>query len=135
MTRIGELAALVVILTVSAMPAFAGDAQGWYDYCCSTTDFHFTEFPGQTSGDELRLELDRGPLPLVADPEIWWGHVKGKRCAQSGKCEEATKADIQIIRATKRRLFGKYIADFNGQHFEGQFSVKYRKRHPLCICE
>jgi len=139
MTRISELAALVVALITSVMPAFAGDAKGWYEGCCTTVDFHIVEFPGRAPGEELRLRMHSGGyLQLMAYPDLWWSKVatiKGQRCTRADKCEDGTGADIQVLKATKRRITGKYVVDFNGQHFEGQFSVKYRKRHPQCICE
>ena len=139
MTRIRELAALVVVLITSVKPAFASDAKGWYEGCCNTVDFHIVEFKGRAPGEELRVRMHSGGyLQLMAYPDLWCSEVatiKGQRCNRAEKCEDGTRADIQVLKATKRRISGKYIVDFNRQHFEGQFSAKYRKRHPQCICE
>jgi hypothetical protein len=131
------IAVAVVLLGCSAT-SFAVDAKGWYDNCCDTTEFHFTRFPERAGAEELRLTLSRGGLPLVEVPDTWWGtvgRVSGRRCDHSGNCEDAIKADLQVLRVTKSYVSGKYVADFNGRHLEGQFTVKYRRRHPVCICE
>ena len=89
------------------------------------------------------MRLSTGmPLPLKAVMQAmldeWLGShfkVTGQRCDHAGKCESTIKADLQLQRVAKSLVSGKYRADFNGQHFEGQFAVKYRKRSPLCLCE
>ena len=102
------------------------------------TEFHFTRFPGSAAGEELQVRLVRGRLPLVEVPDTWWGtigKVTGRRCDHAGNCAEAIKADLQVLKVTKKYVSGKYVADFNGRNLEGQFSVKYRQKRPLCICE
>jgi hypothetical protein len=130
--------AFLIFFLVAAVPAFAGEAKGWYDGCCWTTDFHFTSVPGPISEGELRMRVRIPGIQLTPAPDVWWsklGEVKGQWCASPDHCEDATMADIQVLKGSKRRLWGKYIVDFKGHHLEGRFSVRYRKRVPLCICE
>ncbi|MFY9676945.1 MAG: hypothetical protein WB817_09190 [Terriglobales bacterium] len=130
---------LVLILLALSAPAFADDTKGWYDGCCQMMDFHFTHFAASAAGGELRLQL-KTSLPISPQPDIWWGKdrvgsVTAQRCNKAGQCNEATRADIQLLKFSRRRAWGKYWADFSGEHIEGEFSVKYRKRVPLCTCE
>jgi hypothetical protein len=127
-----------MILLASSATILAADTKGWYDICCDSTEFHFTQFPGYAAGEELRVRISTHNLPLGEVLNTWWGThwtVTGRRCDHAGNCKDATKADIQVQRVTKRHVWGRYVADFNGQHLEGQFTVKYRQRRPLCICE
>jgi hypothetical protein len=114
---------------------FGADAKGWCQICCDTADFHFTKFSPNPASQELRLRLETGNLRLVPAPGLWWGHVKGQLCARDGKCEEAVKADIQVEKMTSRRVWGKYVVDFENQHFEGDFSARFHTHVPVCICE
>jgi hypothetical protein len=130
---------LAVILLALSASTFAHDAKGWYDGCCQTTDFHFTHFAASAAGRELRLRLVTN-LPISPEPDLWWGKdrlgsVTAQRCDKTGQCDQATKADIQLLKFSSRHALGKYWADFSGEHIEGRFSVKYRKRVPLCVCE
>jgi hypothetical protein len=137
-----ELIAIFMVLLVGSAASFAADAKGWYDNCCDMTEFHFTRFPeqaGKDNGeDDLRVTLFRGRLPLVEVPDTWWGtmgKVTGRKCDHGGNCEEAIKADLQVLRVTKSHIWGIYVVDFNNRHLEGRFNVKYRQRRPVCICE
>ncbi len=134
----GKFAAVAVVLLVGSVTVLASDAKGWYDACCDSREFHFTEFPEHGAGDELRVQISTGRLPLEVMPDEWLGSefkVTGRRCDRAGKCEEATRADLRIQRVTERHISGRYLADFKGQHLEGKFTVKYWPRHPRCICE
>ena len=135
-----EFIAVAMVLLIGSATSFAADAKGWYDSCCDITEFHFTRFPGRAgqSEEELRVSLFRGRLPLVEVPNTWWGtigKVTGRTCDHGGNCEEAIKADLQVLWVTKNRVSGRYVVDFNKRHLEGQFNVKYRQRRPVCICE
>ncbi len=134
-----KVIAVAVVLLAGSAIMLAADAKGWYDVCCDATEFHFSQLPENAAGKELRVRLSTGTrLPLDAMPDEWLGahwKVTGRRCDSAGNCEEAIKADFKMERVTKRHVSGRYLADFNGQHLEGQFTVKYRQRHPLCICE
>lgn len=124
---------LIALFSCGAL-AYAADAKGWSDSCCEVTNFHFTDFPGRASGEELRLRLQTGfPLLLETMPHAWWGHVEGQRCTRDGKCEEI-KADLQVQKVSKKHVSGKYVADFDGQHLAGQFSVKRHHKGPPCHC-
>jgi hypothetical protein len=135
-----KFAFVAAVLIVSSATLLAADTKGWYDEGCTLMEFHFTRFPGQTAGEELRVQMPTGvyqvrPERLLGD---WLGitrSVKGRRCDHSGNCEEAIKADIQAQRVAKRRISGRYMADFKGQHLEGQFTAKYRKISPAPLCE
>lgn len=124
---------------MSSSTVLAVDAKGWYDDCCDLTEFHFTQFQGRAAGEELRVRLSMGRrLPLEGMLNEWLGAhwtVNGRRCDHAGNCVEAAKADLQLQKVTNRHIFGRYVADFNGQHLEGQFAVKYRRKVPPCICE
>lgn len=77
-------------------------------------------------------------LHLELMPDEWLGSsfkVTGQRCDPAGNCEEAIKADLRVHKVTRTHISGRYTADFNGQHLEDEFTVKYRQRRPLCICE
>ncbi len=142
MSIIRNLASVVVaffiVFPAAAVPALAGEAKGWYDGCCEQTDFHFTSVPGAIADGELRMRVRIPRLPLVPTPDVWLsklGEVKGQWCVSLDSCEDVTMADIQVQRSSKKRLWGKYVVDFNGHHLEGRFSVRFRKRVPECICE
>jgi hypothetical protein len=38
------------------------------------------------------------------------------------------------MKRSMRKVSGKYAVDFDGQHLEGQFVVKYRKHNPPLMC-
>jgi hypothetical protein len=153
LTASHKFSAVAVILLISSANMSAADAKGWYQYCCSSREFHFTRFSGRAKGEELRVRLEVGGMgagfPLDSLPDTWWGQtgsgsVTGWRCNSAGKCEEAVKADIQVHKVTRRHVLwkyfpehaaGKYVIDLNSRHLEGEFAVKERRRRPPCICE
>jgi hypothetical protein len=126
--------ALILLICAYA----AAETKGWYTGCCHNREFRFTKFPGQLKHEELRLEMYSN-MPLVAEPSTWWStidKIKGQRCSTADKCEDATRADIQIQHTSRRELQGRYIVEFNGKHFEDRFSIKIRRaKGPPCICE
>jgi len=131
-----------MVLFAAAIPAFGAKTAGWLQACCDTADFRFTKFPGRAAGEELRIRISSHGANWMIYRFLndWWGtlgggKVTGERCNQAGECEKTTKSDLQVQKVTMRRMFGKYVVDINGQHLEGQFVVKYRKRDPKCICE
>ncbi len=77
-------------------------------------------------------------VPLAGLVGDWLGthwQVIGRQCDRTGNCEEAIKSDLQLQKVIKKHVLGKYVADFKGQHLDGQFDVKYRRRRPIPICE
>jgi hypothetical protein len=114
----------------------ADDATGWFEGDCSGTTFHIA-FAGASPGEYLALRLNSGtPLAAPLFEGAGWLDVQGNRCLGADKCEAATRAKIWLnqTKGTKR-IFGKYSVNFGGEHLEGQFRVKYRRRNPPAICE
>jgi|SRR5580698_586342 hypothetical protein len=116
-----------------SLPAFGEDAKGWYDPCCYDVTFHL-KISRQTR--EITVHISLGMLqfgPYIAGPD-WW-KANAQRCAAANACEEATTAKFQFPRITNKRASGNYILEFEGQRFEGHFSVKRRPVGRRCICE
>ena len=68
--------------------------------------------------------------PLVNyRPQERWEDVFSERCSSAAKCEAATHARIWLDKGNvkDKRVSGKHDVDFNGQHLEGTFLVKYRQ--------
>ena len=124
-----SLLATAVLLSVSV--TFAEDAKGWYEGCCDIAVLHFTSYPGQTSGKALQIRHGGMPTHLLAGEG--WYRVQGKLCDLAGKCEQASKAEIRVERATHKRVTGLYAVDVGGLHLTAHFSLKHKGTR--CICE
>ena len=131
------LIALVLQSTPSTLSAARDN--GWFDEGCDDATFHITTIDGALAGQELVLRLDTGNgIPLGAYLTGGdWLEAQGERCSGVGKCEQASQAKIWLNKGKGRikRISGKYTVDFDAQHFEGQFVVKYLKPKNLVICE
>jgi hypothetical protein len=133
---------VVVALTVQICSPilFASDASGWVEEDCSGATFHIRENTHASAGQELVFRLRLDGIQLGA----YWGvlgeqglDVQGKRCSGIDSCEEGVQAKIWLHQMKRRlkKVSGKYAVDFDGQHLEGQFVVKYRKHNPPVECE
>lgn len=118
--------------------SLAADAQGWFEDDCSGATLNLTKFAQASAGQAFVLRWSGSHIPLELLAGEGWVRVEGKRCASTGKCEEATQTKIWIADEKRggKRISGKYAVDFGGQHLEEQFVVKYRKhKGPPYICE
>jgi hypothetical protein len=129
--------ALVFLTLFAASPlAFAADAKGWYDPCCDGATLYLTALPGQQPGREFIVRVPTHGLGFndyLAGPD-WWT-ATAQNCSETGECVEATKASLQFQKMGGKHVSGTYQIDFEGQHFEGQYRVKYRHKGKPCICE
>jgi hypothetical protein len=114
----------------------ADDAKGWFEEDCSGTTFQIATFAGASQGEYLVLRLSSSHLAAPLFEGAGWLDVQAKRCLGADKCEATAQAKIWLnqTKGTKR-ISGKYAIDLSGEHLEGQFTVKYRRRNPPAICE
>jgi len=118
--------------------AAADNAKGWFEGDCSGSTFRIAKFAGAAPGQYLVLRLNSGSqLPTPLFEGAGWLDVQGKRCLGVDSCEAATQAKIWLneTKGSIKRISGRYTIDFGGQHLEGQFRVKYRRKNPPAICE
>jgi hypothetical protein len=129
---------IACVLQASHSISAAADSKGWFEEDCSGTTFQIAKFAGASPGQYLVLRLSSGTLLATSLFEgAGWLNVEGKRCSGVDKCEDATQAKIWLseTKGSTKRVLGKYAAEFGGQHVEGQFRVKYRRKNPPAICE
>jgi hypothetical protein len=116
----------------------AKNASGWFTPHCDGASFYLCNVSGLPPGQKLNLNMRHYALSWgIYRPQEVWEDVYAERCSPAGKCEEATRARIWLDRGSPKdkRVLGKYDVDFGGQHFEGQFLVRYRKEKQDYICE
>jgi hypothetical protein len=134
-----SLLLLVCMLLAGHSIAVAADsAKGWFEEDCSGTTFQITKFATASPSQYLVLRLSSGtPLATSLFEGAGWLNVQGKRCSGVGKCEDAAQAKIWLneTKGSTKRVSGKYEAEFSGEHLEGRFRVKYRRKNPPAICE
>jgi hypothetical protein len=132
---------LLIALMIQAshsISAAADDAKGWFEEDCSGTTFKIAKVVGASPAQYLVFRLSSGtPLAARLFEGAGWLNVAGKRCSGVGKCEDDTQAKIWLneTKGNAKRILGKYAAELGGQHLEGQFRVKYRRKNPPAICE
>ncbi|MFZ0417892.1 MAG: hypothetical protein WAM04_07290 [Candidatus Sulfotelmatobacter sp.] len=129
---------IACVLQASHSISAADNAKGWFEGDCSGSTFRIAKLAGASPGEYLVLRLNSGsPLPTPLFEGAGWLDVQGKRCLGADKCEAGTQAKIWLneMKGRTKRISGRYTIDFSGQHLEGQFRVKYRRRNPPDICE
>lgn len=114
--------------------AAAKTATGHFTYVCRRAAFFLTKVDGLDPKEKLTLSLSHyGPVGWETAQEDW-EDVAAERCGTDGKCERAIQAKIWLNKSNPddKRVSGKYDVNFQGQHVEGTFVVKYRKIETVC---
>jgi hypothetical protein len=141
MTQYTRFVVVALIVQISSPILLASGASGWVEEDCSGATFHIRENTHASAGRELVFRLRTDDVPLGAYLQGVLGdeglNVQGKRCLGIDSCEEGVQAKIWLHQMKRRlkKVSGKYAVDFDGQHLEGQFVVKYRKHNPPVRCE
>jgi hypothetical protein len=114
-----------------------GSRKGTYDADCDGYTFHLPE-GSATSKNELTLRLRwHDGLYPPAWKSAGWSDITATQCSRSGKCENATSAQIHFDKVGKigKRFSGGFKVQFASERQEGTFNVKYHHTGPKMICE
>jgi hypothetical protein len=124
--------ALIAFCLIAVPSAWAQDAKGWFEQYCDGAGLHLEKFPGKAQTPELvfwfwtRIQFDRIQGADWYDVQL---------CPTEKHCEETAKAKMQFLEQRKHVVTGRYVLDFNGQHREGQFTLKERQhKDPGHLC-
>jgi hypothetical protein len=115
----------------------AQNATGWFSPQCDGASLYLSKVNGLPPGQKLNLMMIHNGLSWEIrrlHEGDFWEDVYAERCFSAGKCEAATHAKIWLDKgkAKDKHVSGRYDVYIGGQHFEGQFLLKYRKQDSRC---